>query len=130
MDFQSSKVLSPIPCCELLSPLASWVNEGGPMVVLPPQKSVLMGAEENRGRERQELNQDFTSFLLFFTLGFSIFSFSFPVFHFIFCHTIGDFFCQCVSDPLSMFFIILYWLILYMKTVWTILDNTPLVPTL
>lgn len=62
VDFQSSEVLSPRPCCyrgELLSPLVSRVSEGAPEAALPPQKSVLMGAEESRGRERQELNQDF-----------------------------------------------------------------------
>lgn len=81
VDFQSSKVLSVRPCCyrgELLSPLVSWVNEGGPQVALPPQKSVLMGAEESRGRGRQELNQDL--FYFFFTL--SIFHLSFLIFHF------------------------------------------------
>lgn len=62
VDFQSSKVLSPRPCRyrgELLSPLVSWVKEEGPRAVLPLQKSVLMGAEQSRGRERQKLNQDF-----------------------------------------------------------------------
>lgn len=56
VDFQSSEVLSPRPCCyrgELLSPLLSWVKEGGPRALLPPQKSVLMGAEENKRRERK-----------------------------------------------------------------------------